>query len=117
MDTKTILVINLSILFVLLNSFEIVSSQDTDPIDEATLRECEQKMGDACGDMLLMHIFVQKTSVSKECCSKLINSGRNCHNILTESILRAKQFEHRRPKIMENHNEVWLKCEKDGQIA
>lgn len=105
MDTKTILVINLSILFVLLNLFEIASSQELEPIDEATLRECEQKMGDACGDKILMHVFIQKTSVSKECCSQLINNGRNCHNILTESIIRA------------NHNEVWLKCEKDGQIA
>jgi len=61
---------------------------------------------------------MHKTSVSKEYCSKLIQSGRTCHSILIEPIVEsAKQFAKRRPQIVERQNEVWMKCEKDGQVA
>ena len=116
MDSKTILVINLSILFLFLNLFEIAWSQ---PINEAVVKECATKIGDDCGDMVLTYVLMsQKTSVTKECCTKLIQSGRTCHNILIEPILdTAKQFAMRKPQMMERQNEVWIKCEKDGHVA
>ena len=117
MDAKTILFINLSITFLLLNFFNIASSQDTPAPDPATVQECANKIGDACGDTMLMYIFIEKTSVSKECCTKLIDNGRDCHNALTESLVATKRFTNKTPKVMENHEELWSLCEKDGQIA
>ena len=117
MDTKTILFINLSIVFVLLNVFEIVSSQDIPAPDPAVVQECAKKIGDHCGDRMLVYIFIQKMSVSEECCAQLINSGRDCHNALTESLLSTKRFTNKVPQLMEKHNEVWNLCEKDRQIA
>ena len=102
MDNKTIMVINLSILFLLLSLFETTWS----------------KIGDDCGDIVLTYALMHKTFVSKECCTKLIQSGRTCHSILIEPIVEsAKQFAKRRPQIVERQNEVWMKCEKDGQVA
>ena len=110
METKTVLIINLSILFLLLNLFQIVRS---DPVEE-----CATKIGNECGDTVLIYAVMHKTSVSKECCTKLIQSGRACHNMLIDAVVEAgKQFTQRKPQIMERQNEVWMKCEKQGQIA
>ena len=115
MDKKTIMVINLSILFLLLSLFETTWSA---PASEDAVRDCATKIGDDCGDIVLTYALMHKTSVSKECCSKLIQSGRTCHSILIEPIVEsAKQFAKRRPQIVERQNEVWMKCEKDGQVA
>jgi len=109
MDGKTILVVNLSILFLFLILFEIDWTQ---PLNEAIVKECATKIGDDCGDMVLTYVLMS------QCCTKLIQSGRTCHNILIEPILdTAKQFAMRRPQIMKRWNEVWIKFEKDGHVA
>ena len=103
-------------LFLLLNLFETASSHDTSPPDPSVVQECANRIGDECGDKMLMYIFIQKTSVSVECCGKLLSYGRDCHNTLTESLLATNRFNNKQPQIMERHNELWTKCEQDGQI-
>jgi len=106
----------LSVLFLLLNLFEIASGQDTPAPDPAAVEECANKMGDICGDVMLMYIFIKKSTVSEKCCSKLISNGRDCHDTLTEALLATKRFDNKRPSIMEMHNDVWTQCEKNGHI-
>lgn len=117
MDSKNTLIVKLSIIFTILYTFHIASTQPVPAPTIETVIGCEHKQTNICGDIVYSYIFIERGVVSQECCSRLINAGRDCHDDLTNAVLRREEYDGQKKKeIIERQNEIWNLCKKNGQI-
>ena len=113
MDAKTVVTINLSFIFVLVTSFEIIRVASQYPI-----LDCECKFTNYCGDAISFDVFYGARTMSGVCCAQLLNAGRKCHDLLTNVVLSRTEFEGNMLDVRDRHSEVWKLCNNiNGQIA
>ncbi|KAK9726210.1 hypothetical protein RND81_05G198200 [Saponaria officinalis] len=70
------------------------------------LQNCENGLGTKCGHLIYKNVFESKTEVSKDCCSRLLTVGKDCHDLLTEVTIVYKRLTEKHAK------EIWLKNDK-----
>ena len=117
MDSKNTPIVKLFIVFTILNTFHIASAQPVPAPTIETEIACEHRQTNICGDTVYYYIFIERTVVSQECCRRLINGGRDCHDDLTNTILRRGEYDgQRKQEIMKRQDEIWNLCKKNGKI-
>ncbi|KAL2252408.1 uncharacterized protein LOC105167735 [Sesamum indicum] len=85
--------------------------QKLSPQFKKFLKQCQKRMTVECADQIVGYMFDNKT-VSKTCCSKLVNMGPDCHKGL---VMRGKELTKQNAyvkKILSKSEELWKKCEK-----
>ncbi|KAJ8419912.1 hypothetical protein Cgig2_026986 [Carnegiea gigantea] len=92
----------------------------TQPVPAPTVQPltgCAGKVTSACGPKVYAFVFDKSGVLSKKCCELLLNTGRQCHDSETNSILSEGEFSAEEKKeIMKRHNQVWNLCKKNGHI-
>ncbi|KAK9715821.1 hypothetical protein RND81_06G191800 [Saponaria officinalis] len=126
MEIKTTSSINLMVTATLLcvtsfvmarPSIVIESVPTPSPSEDYRIQQCANGIGETCGNSIFHYVFGAEKHVSKECCTRLVNAGEDCHDLLTNVTIRLEQFPEQQAKEIKLKNDkVWDLCKKDGQI-
>ncbi|KAJ8430965.1 hypothetical protein Cgig2_003549 [Carnegiea gigantea] len=82
------------------------------------LKGCAGKVTSACGPKIYEFVFDNRGILSEKCCKQLLNTGRECHNSDTNSILSEGEFsKEEREEILARHSEVWNLRKRSGHIG
>ncbi|KAH7512532.1 hypothetical protein FEM48_Zijuj12G0100500 [Ziziphus jujuba var. spinosa] len=73
------------------------------------LLECADKFGD-CGKLVYLAIFVNGTIVSKDCCTRLLSVGKQCHHDLIVYATQRPTFKGNVSEILDKSEQVWNGC-------
>ncbi|KAF3599300.1 hypothetical protein F2Q69_00038657 [Brassica cretica] len=79
------------------------------------LNSCGGKMGpsgDECIDDVLKEIFTNKPA-SKECCLKVVKTGKECYMELQKFIFRLYQLKRFASQVSFRTNQVWDRCSSE----
>ncbi|KAK9750302.1 hypothetical protein RND81_02G185800 [Saponaria officinalis] len=75
------------------------------------LLKCENGLGKKCGHSIYHHVFEFGKDISEECCSRLKNVGKDCHDLLTEVTIVYKRLSMKRAKEVWKQNDIaWEEC-------
>ncbi|XP_022728649.1 protein DOWN-REGULATED IN DIF1 11-like [Durio zibethinus] len=94
------------------------SSLDAGQLEDLYQR-CVVMLGDECGDEIFDLIFRNDSLivtdkdiglVSKYCCDKLLNMGRNCHDQLVNVIAQTTHFSTNSSATVPRSSQVWDLC-------
>ncbi|KAK9726219.1 hypothetical protein RND81_05G199100 [Saponaria officinalis] len=84
------------------------------PRGSSELQNCENGLGTKCGHLIYKNVFESKTEVSKDCCSRLLTVGKDCHDLLTEVTIVYKRLTEKHAKeIWLKNDKVWEQCQKE----
>jgi len=79
---------------------------------------CADKITTSWGPKVHAFVFDKSGVLSQECCERLLRAGRECHNNLTNSILREERFPREETEeILASHNVAWNLYKRSGQIG
>ncbi|KAJ8421122.1 hypothetical protein Cgig2_008608 [Carnegiea gigantea] len=82
------------------------------------LKGCAGKVTSACGPKIYEFVFDNSGILSEKCCEQLLNTGRECHDSDTNSILSEGEFsKEEREEVLARHSEVWNLCKRSGHIG
>ncbi|KAK9733146.1 hypothetical protein RND81_04G046900 [Saponaria officinalis] len=96
-------------------AIEIASAPSPSSFDE--LKKCENGLGTTCGVSMYQYIFGNGVKVSKECCSRLLTVGKDCHDLLTQVTIIYKRLPEKQSKESHRKNgKVWELCKTVGHI-
>ncbi|KAK9726150.1 hypothetical protein RND81_05G193300 [Saponaria officinalis] len=88
------------------------------PSEDFQVQKCARGLGETCGDSLFHYVFGAGKHVSKDCCTRLLNVGKECHDLLTTVTIRLEHFpEEEATEIRQKNDKVWGLCEKVGQTT
>ncbi|KAK9715820.1 hypothetical protein RND81_06G191700 [Saponaria officinalis] len=127
METKTTSSMNLLVIVTLLCVTSFVMARPSiitesvpapSPSEDYRVQQCATGIGETCGNSIFHYVFGAGKHVSKECCTRLVNVGEDCHDLLTNVTIRLEQFpEHQAKEIKFKNDKAWELCKKDGQIS
>jgi hypothetical protein len=79
---------------------------------------CARGLELTCGDSIFHYVFGGGVRVSKECCSQLLNIGKECHDFLTNVTIKNEHFgEEVAKEIRRKNDKVYELCKRDGQVS
>ncbi|XP_048321659.2 protein DOWN-REGULATED IN DIF1 11 [Ziziphus jujuba] len=73
------------------------------------LLECANKLGD-CGKQVYFAVFVNGTTVTKDCCTRLLSVGKQCHHDLIVYATQRPTFKGNVSEILDKSEQVWNGC-------
>jgi len=118
MDSKNILAVKLSVVCTILNTFFIVANHAAPAPRTDPVIGCADKLTTSCAPKVHAFVFDKSGVLSQECCERLLRAGRECHNNLTNSILREERFStEETEEILARHDEAWNLCRRSGHIG
>ncbi|KAJ8434731.1 hypothetical protein Cgig2_012652 [Carnegiea gigantea] len=83
--------------------------------DQHQSYNAKSKVTSACGPKIYEFVFDNSGVLSKKCCERLLNVGRECHDSDTNSILTEGEFsKEEREEILARHSEVWILCKRSS---
>lgn len=75
------------------------------------LEECLKKLGGECGPVLFTKIFVgHKNEISTNCCEKLVDMGKECHDTITDSVISRPEFSGNETLYETRAADAWKMC-------
>ncbi|KAK9726215.1 hypothetical protein RND81_05G198700 [Saponaria officinalis] len=84
------------------------------PRGSSELQHCENGLGTKCGHLIYKNVFESKIDVSKDCCSRLLTVGKDCHDLLTEVTIVYKRLTEKQAKeIWHKNDKMWEQCQKE----
>ena len=117
-DSKNILAMKLSIIFMILHTFLIATTHAAPAPSIDPIIGCAGKVSNSCGPKLYAFIFEKSGVLSQDCCGLLLKAGRECHDSDTNSILSEGKFSaEEREEILARHSEAWNLCKRSGHIG
>ncbi|KAL9232080.1 hypothetical protein vseg_007226 [Gypsophila vaccaria] len=118
---------NLSATIILFLAISLIMARPIVGIEPATapetassdeMQKCANRLGASCGDSLYQYVFRTGVHVSKECCSRLLTIGKDCHDLLTEVTIVYQRLPEKRAKEIHRKNDiVWELCKTKGRIS
>ncbi|CAJ1978558.1 unnamed protein product [Sphenostylis stenocarpa] len=86
----------------------------TAPDKEESLLECARHIGSYCGNEVLDSLPSHaKTTVSADCCYKIIQTGYSCHTRLTLFVLQSdSEYKHANlTRVLAKNDKIFHKCD------
>ena len=83
--------------------------------EQKYLHNCAANVGEKCGKQFYNKIFTHdKTIITRDCCSKILQTGYSCHNKMTVYILKADpKFENvDRNDYLTKSDHIFQKCNR-----
>ncbi|KAK9671861.1 hypothetical protein RND81_12G059400 [Saponaria officinalis] len=116
MDTSTTITLLLFTLFFMATRSAAVQSIVAQSVSKSNeLQKCENGLGATCGNTIYQHVFERGNEVSKECCSRLITVGKDCHDLLTEVTIVYKRTPEKKAKeIWHKNDKAWEDCKQSA---
>ena len=75
------------------------------------LVQCAKKFNIECGQKIYFAIYFGNTTLSYECCDKLVNElGKPCHEDLIRFFLKSQTFKYSASQIVARAQQTWNNC-------
>ncbi|KAJ8419952.1 hypothetical protein Cgig2_027441 [Carnegiea gigantea] len=117
-ETEEILVRNSKVWNICKRNGHIGGAQAAPATIVQPLKGCAGKVTSACGRKIYEFVFDNSGILSEKCCEQLLNTGRECHDSDTNSILSEGEFsKEEREEVLARHSEVWNLCKRSGHIG
>lgn len=75
------------------------------------VEECLKKLGQECGPKFFITIFIgEKSGISTSCCQRLVDMGKECHDIITSSVFSRPEFTDNETVYQKRSDDAWKMC-------